>query len=271
MKKISLIIAIILGLSASVYANEEAKIVNTMPVESEEFRLDNPVQISPIDVKPIKSESLSQERLEEEIKKMDLFKRVNISYNGEKINYDVSPQYIDGKFMVPLRHTLEVMDYEVNWNQEEQSIEIIKGVKYTKLYIGKNNYSKNKMAPISLSKAPIILNGRTLIPMEFFHEILSLNFDVKENNIEFIGERGEKGIDSLTTHSGILRKAEREDGVVKYHISGEESEEVSMIITLKDNASFYQKIPKIGGTINIVSSSLMLMSYPGQTGGFIIY
>lgn len=277
MKKFSLVLAIFLGLNifgtyaeacgAGLLTNDcDAEVISI-----EEIVFDDTTEEPLADISNINNKSLSQEELEKEINNIVPSENITISYNGKKIDYDVLPQYINGKLMIPVRQTLETMGYEINWNQEEYSVEILKEANYTKLYIGDNNYIKNKMSPFSLSEAPIIKDSRTLVPVEFFHEVLSLGLKINDGNIEFIENPDDNQMHKLVTHSGFLVKAERGEGVIRYHLSEEKDREVSLIITIEDKNSFYQQIPVIGEVINIISSPIMLMSYPGQTGGFIAY
>lgn len=75
--------------------------------------------------------------------------------------------------MVPLREAAEELGYEVKWNAELQAAELNKGAQWTSLRAGKNVYSYNRMAPISLSAAPVIKeNGKMYVPLSFFSEIL---------------------------------------------------------------------------------------------------
>ena len=111
-----------------------------------------------------------------------------VLFMDEKIVYDVKPQEMDGITMLPLRATLEKMGYEVTWNEKTKTVEIKKGPKWTSVVIGKNSYFKNKMAPSELSSAPVIVGGRTLLPLEFFTEILNINIAAAKGSITFSEE-----------------------------------------------------------------------------------
>jgi len=108
-----------------------------------------------------------------------------VLYNNERINYDVELSVIDNITMLPLRFTLEKMGYEVKWNEETRSVEIIKGAQWISFKIGENSYFKNRMAPIELSSAPVIINGRTMVPIEFFSEILSKGINIENGKVSF--------------------------------------------------------------------------------------
>lgn len=259
MKKLLLVLAIISVFGTSVYAEDIMENVSK--------------EIVPINIELDREENafISQGELINEIDKISEKSEVDILLNESVVEYDVSPMYINGKLMIPLRHTLESMDYTVTWNQDEDSVEIYKKAQHTKLYIGRNSYIRNKMTPFELSEAPIIVKGRTLVPIEFIHEILSIGLKIEGNSITLIEQLNSEEISLLSTHSGFLVKVERRDGVIKYHLSSEKDGEISLIVSMNDTDSYYQTIPKIGSNVNIIGSSIMLMSYPGQTGGYILY
>lgn len=97
---------------------------------------------------------------------------IAISVNETKVNYDVSPQNIDGYVMLPLRYTIRELGFVVRWHKELESIDCIKDDVYIRMYIGENSYQYNNKKPFSLKKAPVIRDGRTMVPIEFFTEFL---------------------------------------------------------------------------------------------------
>ncbi len=101
----------------------------------------------------------------------------------EEIDFDTKSQVKDGVLYLPLRHTLEKLGYEIVWNQENRSIDIIDGAGFTTVYLGKNFYFKNKMAPIELSGAPYVTMGRTMVPVEFFWLILDESMVIDSNDV----------------------------------------------------------------------------------------
>ncbi|QUH24901.1 stalk domain-containing protein [Serpentinicella alkaliphila] len=186
---------------------------------------------------------------------------------GQSIQFDVQPQFIYGKLMLPLRTTLEKMDYIITWNNEERAVELSKGVNYAKVFIGKNSYFKHKMAPFTLSSEPIIVDGRTLVPIEFFHEVLNIYFEIENSQITFYPN---EDVDTLVTHMGYVSKINEAENTVEYHLSNDKEDEVHLIIHATKETIFQNTI-KEGDFIRTVSPPIMLLSYPGQTRGIIIY
>lgn len=82
--------------------------------------------------------------------------------------------YLDelGQLMIPLRQVAEEMDYEVLWNNIEQSIELKNNLNTVKLQIGKSNVSLNDKE-IILSTTPKLKNHKTFVPAEIFSKVLN--------------------------------------------------------------------------------------------------
>lgn len=191
-----------------------------------------------------------------------------VQYNGEAIESDVSVQVIDGVTFLPLRATLEKMGFEVTWNGETKTIEIHKGAQWTSVTIGQNAYFKNKMAPHTLSSAPVIVNDRTLIPVEFIADILGRHMSIENNQI-LITE------DEATIHEGYVKSVVTDEtGMTTLTITSDyssDSFELQTIIHLSATTTIKQVELKEGDYVHSVSAMFMTMSLPGQTSGYIIY
>ena len=191
-----------------------------------------------------------------------------VNYMDEKVVFDVGPMEIDGITMIPLRATLEKMGFTVEWNEEGKTVEMTKGAQWTSIKIGENSYFKNRMAPEPLSRAPIIVDGRTLVPAEFFSEILSKALVIEDGVLSF-------NEDEATIYSGFIKEIrENEKGDMSLTISPDLSEDdytQDLIIhTSKDNTIFNHLI-KEGVFIRVVTAKFMTLSLPGQTFGYLVY
>ena len=209
---------------------------------------------------------ISQPAAEEESEK-DEIEKIDVYFGETEIRYDVKAKLINGITYIPLRFTLEEMGYTVNWIEMERSVEVYKGAQWTKLYIDKNSYTKNRMAPVQLSSAPVIINGRTMVPAEFYHEILNLVFSYEEEKFMFI----DNDMDTLITHRGYLKKISNFDNSAKYYLADNNDGEVSLIINISRKNTLIQNDISEGDIIKVISPPVMALSYPGQTQGIIVY
>lgn len=191
-----------------------------------------------------------------------------IMKDGHMIESEVSIQEINNVTMIPLRATLEAAGFTVKWNEENRSIDISKGAQFTTIYIDKNSYFKNKMAPSELSAAPIILNNRTLVPAEFFTEILNINVSVSKGSFTLLDSE-------IVINSGYVNEIKKDsDGNISITISTDKDSEdrntFTVINTLKD-VTIFNKEFEVGDYVNVICSLMSTRSIPPQTPGYIIY
>ena len=190
------------------------------------------------------------------------------SYNGSLIQADVEVQEINGVTMVPLRAVAEAMGYTITWNNATKSVDIQQGPQWTSVIIGQNRYFRNRMAPLTLSSAPLILNDRTLVPLEFFADILGKAITVDQKAINFID--GEAII-----HKGYIQSITRDEtGTRTITLTSDLTSEDIMLQTIihtSDAYTFYQKELVEGDWVQVVGSQVMTMSIPGQTSGYVTY
>lgn len=85
--------------------------------------------------------------------------------------------------MLPLRVIAESLGYSVEWDNLTKSIEVQNGTRtIANMTIGSKLYGNFKMA-VQLDYAPQFVNGKTLVPMEFFTEVLKLKVEVDNGHI----------------------------------------------------------------------------------------
>ncbi|WP_051620525.1 PdaC/SigV domain-containing protein [Paenibacillus sp. UNC451MF] len=79
----------------------------------------------------------------------------------------------DGATFAPLRTVAESLGYTLKWNADKQQAEVSRGAQWTAVTVGTDQYTYNKMAPISLGAAPFINDqGSLYVPTAFFDQIL---------------------------------------------------------------------------------------------------
>lgn len=99
-----------------------------------------------------------------------------VTLNGNRLEFDVQPQAINNRTMVPLRTIFEALGATVNWNQTTQTVTATKDETTVSLTLNSTTMYKNGEA-ITLDVAPISLNNRTLVPVRAVAE--SFGCDVK--------------------------------------------------------------------------------------------
>ena len=78
----------------------------------------------------------------------------------------------DGVIIIPVRKYAEGIGLEVGWNGEDQSVTVGTIPMGVSFKIGENSYSKARMTPFVLEKAPQIINDLTYVPVSFFEQVI---------------------------------------------------------------------------------------------------
>jgi len=117
---------------------------------------------------------------------------ITVLMNGKPIVFDVQPQNINGRVMVPFRAVGEAIGAKVEWNADTKSVWMYRNGQYIGLTIGDRTIRIGKMGgpeiPIVLDVAPRILNGRTLVPVRAVSEGLNclVQWDGPLNTVKIV-------------------------------------------------------------------------------------
>jgi len=90
--------------------------------------------------------------------------------DGEEVTLDVAAKIINNRTMVPIRFVAENLGFKVEWNKTDKTITIGDNGKVL-LKVGSTAAAIDGK-PITLDSAPVIENGRTLVPLRFISESL---------------------------------------------------------------------------------------------------
>lgn len=107
--------------------------------------------------------------------------------NDKKVALDVPAKLIGGRTMVPIRFISESFGCKVNWNAKEKLITIIRHDIQFQLWLGVN-YAMVNGVKQPLDSPPVIVNGRTLVPLRFISEPFGakVNWDAKTKKITVV-------------------------------------------------------------------------------------
>lgn len=99
---------------------------------------------------------------------------VNVVFEGEIQQYDQPATVINGRTMVPLRAIFEKLGADVQWDANTQTITAKRNRLTLTLKVGSTTASKKYVSgqtkEYTLDQAPVILGGRTLVPLRFVSE-----------------------------------------------------------------------------------------------------
>lgn len=111
--------------------------------------------------------------------------KVDATLNGAPLSFDVPPQIINGRTMVPVRAIFEALGADVSWNEATQTV-IGKNDKYeVNIQIGSNTMYwaviyDGYSTQVPLDSPAVIIDGRTLIPARAVAEAFGCKVDWDE-------------------------------------------------------------------------------------------
>ena len=95
---------------------------------------------------------------------------VTIIYNGEPMIFEVPPQIINGRTMVPLRALFDNMGADsIDWNQDTQTATVVRGDITVVITIGDVSPTINGIV-YPIDQPPVVISGRILAPIRFAAE-----------------------------------------------------------------------------------------------------
>lgn len=170
---------------------------------------------------------------------------IRVTIDGATVNFDVPPQAINGRTMVPLRAIFEALGAKVDWVQETQSAVAVKDGKVVIAILGSTSMYVDDVERV-MDVAPVAINGRTLVPARFVAEAFNCNVDwddaqrivkietgggMSGNRIERLARQIENHYNNLFKPSGnyacfeseCVETATNYEFILRYQMSDEEA------------------------------------------------
>jgi hypothetical protein len=94
---------------------------------------------------------------------------ISVIVDGKSLSFDVPPQIVNGRTMVPLRVIFEEMGATIIWDSTTQTVTATKGDTVVILTIGNTSPMVNGQI-VSIDQPGIIIDGRTLAPLRYVAE-----------------------------------------------------------------------------------------------------
>jgi len=101
---------------------------------------------------------------------------IAVKLNGNYLTFDVEPQIMNGRTMVPFRAIFENLGCAVEWNADARVAKGIRNGKAVRLTIDSKTATVDGKAT-ALDQEAVIVDGRTLVPLRFVSEALGAAVD----------------------------------------------------------------------------------------------
>ena len=104
-----------------------------------------------------------------------------MTQNGKPVTLDAAPRIVGGRTLLPIKWVAEPLGATVTWNAADRKATVQLGTNIIELWIGKGlarvNGHNAYIDPGNTTVAPIILNGRTMVPVRFVAEQLGADIE----------------------------------------------------------------------------------------------
>ena len=101
---------------------------------------------------------------------------ITVMLDGRELVFDVPPQMISGRTLVPLRTIFEALGATIDWNGNTQTVTATKDDRVVVLTIGSTTPTVNGSV-VTIDQPGIIVNARTLVPLRFVAESFGVSVD----------------------------------------------------------------------------------------------
>lgn len=139
---------------------------------------------------------------------------ISVELDGNPIEFDVNPEIIDGRTMVPLRKIFEEIGASVKWDNDTQTVSARKNKKTITLSIDSADLQIDKgdtdeegnpiYETVTLEVPAQIVSGRTLVPARAISESFGLNVDWDEDNQKVIISSNDEEDESWKENIGSI-------------------------------------------------------------------
>ncbi|MBP3359698.1 MAG: copper amine oxidase N-terminal domain-containing protein [Clostridia bacterium] len=106
---------------------------------------------------------------------------ISVYLNGKQLQFDVQPQIINDRTMVPLRAIFEALGASVHWDDNTKTVTSSKNTTNIILTVDRTTMSVNGNS-VALDSPACIVDGRTLVPVRAISEAYNTFVDWSEKN-----------------------------------------------------------------------------------------
>lgn len=106
---------------------------------------------------------------------------IKVTYDGQTIKFDVEPEIVEDRVMVPMRTIFETFGAKVKWDGSTQTITAKKKSKTIEMTVGNTDMTKNDEI-YSFDVSPMIEDGRTLVPIRAISDLLGLEVEWNDSD-----------------------------------------------------------------------------------------
>ena len=96
---------------------------------------------------------------------------ISVTIDGQKVNFNVQPQIINGRTMVPMRAIFKEFGMSIEWDNSSKTVTASKGNDLIQMQVGSKIFLKNSSI-ITLDTPAIVKDSRTLVTCKGYSRII---------------------------------------------------------------------------------------------------
>ncbi len=140
---------------------------------------------------------------------------IKVVLDGEELSFDVPPQIINDRTMVPLRAIFEALGASVDWDQDTQTVTSTKNDVTIKLTIDSSIMYVNDSI-VTLDSPACIVDERTLVPVRAISEAYNTTVDWNgDNKTVTISSDNSSSFPSTTETPKEIQSSQTENGSIE--------------------------------------------------------
>jgi len=157
---------------------------------------------------------------------------IRVILDGEALTFDVAPTIVGGRVMVPMRGIFEVLGATVEWDYDTRTITATKDELVIVTAIGEPNMQIGAQV-IAMDIAPMLIWGRTMVPVRFVTEAFGVNvlWDEVKRTVHIDTAQVDEDTEPTPARERIGRL------MVMYHANGGIGAPISNTVTINEDGS----------------------------------
>lgn len=193
---------------------------------------------------------------------------IPVQVNGQPLS-DTGYLGQSGEMMLPLRAAAEAMGFQLQWNAQAYSVELMKDNVFTIVKTGENQYAVDNLLK-KLEAAPVLVESKLYVPASFFTEVLPGAVTSGKDGISITAKEEKKSVQAL----GVVTDVRDYEGHRSLHINGYGTDGLILNvgeqteILAADGSKLDFSTLTIGMEIKVEHSLAMTRSLPPQTAAY---
>lgn len=194
---------------------------------------------------------------------------ITVTINGVLLTFDVQPQIVNDRTLVPIRAISEYLGYQVGWTEANQQIDIKDAETAMVMHIGSTEYTVNE-AQYTADVAPQIISDRTFVPLRLIGETFNAEVSwIAERRAVVIKVDLSADVPFETTGSLVTGKDYRAEGITGFVPATGTVTRETAAGTIEGDATIFQPVAELDAAAMIEAYDTEMTGAVPETKGLV--